>query len=186
MATSTGECRQAKDYGTNPSADWALCALNGEPSGMIHETVNSNNNAVKKDMKILLSGFGCISPTGGNSDPVYRVGTSSVAFAPSAETNDLETRGGAAVCFGDSGGPAFVVSPEAISNPGNEHVLTNRLLVSVNSRGTLIDVSVLASTSTPMAQAFFKWWTTDAASPGSGLKICGFSIGALSCRELPQ
>jgi hypothetical protein len=179
----SGPCQQAKGYSTNPSADWALCALDGEPAGIIHETINSNNNLVKKGQVILLSGFGCITSDGsGGKDGVYRVGASTVAILPAGDNNDLQTLGGAALCYGDSGGPAFVVSPEAIVDPGRANVLAKRLLISVNSRGNLRDVSVLVSMSTPAAQSFIQDWTH---GPGAGLKICGLSPAADMCRALP-
>jgi Trypsin len=176
-----GQCSRAKAYPQNPTADWALCALDGEPPGLLHETVNTNSGVLQKDLFILLSGFGCVSSSGlGGSDGTYRIGTSKISLIPAGDNNDIQSTGGAAVCFGDSGGPAFIVSKAAIANPATTNVLAKRLLVSVNSRGNIRDTSFLASTSTPVAQAFLKEWTDN-----SGLKICGFSSGVTQCRELP-
>lgn len=177
----TGKCSHAKDYPGNPTADWALCALDGEPPGVLHETINADNGLVKKDLVLLLSGFGCVtSAITGANDGTYRIGSSSVSVSPAGENNDILTTGGAAVCFGDSGGPAFVVSASAIANPVAPNVLAKRLMVAVNSQGNIRDTSLLSSTSTALAQTFLKEWTT-----ASGLKICGFSPEAEQCRALP-
>ena len=177
----SGKCSQPKTYAANPTADWALCALNGEPAGITHETINSNNGLVQKDLVLLLSGFGCVSSSGsGGNDGVYRLGTSGVAVLPAGDNNDIVTSGGAALCFGDSGGPAFVVDPAALANPGDSNALAKRLVISVNSRGNIRNTSYLASTSTPLAQTFFKDWTA-----ATGLKICGVNPDAERCRSLP-
>jgi hypothetical protein len=187
MYTYNGPCTRAPKYNSNPTNDWALCALDGEPSGVIHETVNSNNALVTSQTSLLLSGFGCAvaGSTSAGSGNVYRIGASTVAVLPSGNNDSLVMHGGAATCFGDSGGPAFVVSAATLVTPTVAGAVDKRLMVSVNSRGNIQDESVLASLSTPDGQAFLREWTDPDHGRGAGLRICGFSPGAQRCRKSP-
>ncbi len=117
----------------------------------------------------MLTGYGCVQPGGGGgNDGTYRIGEAKVSSIPSRD-NDIVTRGGAALCFGDSGGPAFkYLNAEK----------TKRVVISVNSRGDIRTTSYLPATHTAMAKKFFK----DFAEK-NGLKICGVHADAMGCRD---
>jgi len=165
----TAVCTHAPDYKTNNTADWALCVVDRPLPGIRYERVNIDPARLSVGMELLLSGFGCTKTdaTGGN-DGVYRIGESPIQRLPSGVSNDIETRGGAALCFGDSGGPAF-----AVNVPANGQ----RLQVSVNSRGNIRDRSLLSSLSTSNAIAFLKDW-----SKQFGTQICGVDSNTPDCR----
>jgi hypothetical protein len=186
-----GTCTVAKAYATNHSADWALCVMAAEPPGMIHETLNTNSGALQLHMDILLSGFGCAEPDNPTSASAatYRIGPATISVLPTGNSNSLEMTGGAALCFGDSGGPAFIVRSEALTQDSSVSA-SGRLVVAANSRGNLIDSSVIASISTSQAQEFIRDWRDPAPAdgnprPGRGLKICGLDVDAESCRKPP-
>ena len=169
--TITGTCSHAPAYAAETSADYALCFLTQPISGVAYESVNLNATALTVSAVITLTGYGCTKPGGsGSNDGVYRTGPVKITGLPGTpgnRANYIQTRGEVALCFGDSGGGAFLVNPQSKS----------RRLVSVNSRGNIKDTSFLSSTSTPAARAFFSDWSAANASP-----VCGVTPGATGCR----
>jgi hypothetical protein len=83
---------------------------------------------------------------------------------------DTITKSGAALCFGDSGGPAFYYP-----NPQQK----NRFVISTNSRGDISTTSYLSASSTEIAVRFIKNW---AQSNGQNGQICGAFPDAQGCR----
>lgn len=159
-------CTHAPGYANNATADWALCVTPQAVAGVPAEVLNQDPNYVKVGDKVLLAGFGCTQPGGsGGNDGVYRVGESTVTQVPSGNSNDIVTKGGAALCFGDSGGSAFKVEGTA------------RKVISVNSRGNIKDTSYLSSVATDEARKFY----ADFASKNS-VKLCGVHADAEGCR----
>jgi hypothetical protein len=110
-------------------------------------------------------------PSGvGGNDGVYRIGFAKIISLPNPNDrwpNYIVTQGDVALCFGDSGGGAYVIEEQAGS----------RKLVSVNSRANIRDLSYLSSTSTPVALNFFKRWSEDNRAP-----ICGIDHNITDCR----
>lgn len=105
---------------------------------------------------LYLYGFGCIQPGGGGgNDGILRTGESEVS---SFSNYDFVAKkpNGAALCFGDSGGPGFV------------EVDGEKYQVGVNSKGNISDTSYLADLSKTDSQKFFK----DFAAKHS-VEICG-------------
>lgn len=152
----------------NATADWALCVVNKPVTGILFETVNQDPDLHKIGDKLTLTGYGCIRKGGGGgNDGIYRTGTSTIIDLPDGNDNDITTRGNAALCFGDSGGPAFFGT------------VNDRKVVSVNSRGDIKTTSYLASVSTDMAKTFFKEW-----SEKNKVSICGIQKTATNCRGL--
>lgn len=146
--------------------DMALCLTDRIVEGILYETVNLDPTFVALGDQLLLTGFGCIYPGGsGGNDGVYRIGMSYVQTLATEYQTNYVTSGGGALCFGDSGGPAF------------KYTATSRRVVAVNSMADLQSVSYITSTSLRMSQDFFLRWTTATGSP-----ICGFSPEATHCR----
>ena len=78
---------------------------------------------------------------------------------------DIITKGDVALCFGDSGGPAFRFEDD------------RRYMISVNSRGNIRDISYLSKT---LANAVFSSWIRKLAD-GLEIKVCGIHKDAPSC-----
>jgi hypothetical protein len=191
-----GKCTHAPEYqdGAEPSADYALCKMDADVSGVRSETVNLDANRIKKNQDIVLTGYGCTMPpppgsneaTGGN-DGIFRVGKTKIIGLPgepSSEPNTILTGGqatSAMICPGDSGGGAYIML-----------TATRRVVVSVNSRVCFYKseaggcpearLSYLSSLSAPVGRAFLAFWTKPVASGGMGEQICGLNLTGAQCR----
>ena len=164
----TGKCSTAREYSGNSTADYALCVLDQEVKGIEFETINTDPNYLSVGDKVLLSGFGCTRPGGrGGIDGQYWVGPASVTRLPSGSNNDIVTKNGAALCFGDSGGPAWKLLP------GGERGKQ----ISVNSRGDIATTSYLSSLSTDTFDRFLKSWM----SSNPGVEVCGVTPSLRGC-----
>lgn len=169
----TAVCTRESHYPADPKADYALCLVDGAAvAGVPFERVNTDPSSLKIGAQLRLTGFGCTKADGtGGNDGVYMVGDlDKIVALPSGTNNDIVTSGDTALCFGDSGGPAFLISG------------SQRWVVSVNSRAgqlgeTLNDRSYLESTSAPIAVAFLTGWAQDHSQ-----KICGLQAGPAGCR----
>jgi hypothetical protein len=165
----SGVCSQAPLYRRNVDHDLALCKLNTKVSGVPFEWVNTDADLVKVGDEVLLTGYGCIRPGGGGgNDGIYRIGTSIVQRLPAPNNRnwDYVTSSGGALCFGDSGGPAFYYISD-----------DKRKVVSVNSKGDIQRTSYLTSTTTKDSANFIKEW-----SDANKVKICGVHEDATGCR----
>lgn len=170
------KCKRAPGYPANATADWALCLVTKPVMGVPYEVLSQDLLDVKVGDEILLTGFGCVNPRepdgsggDGGNDGVYRVGKAKVAQVPSEKSNDIVTNEGAALCFGDSGGPSFVVATNG-----------TRKMLSVNSRGDIAKTSYLVSVATPEAKAFMQSWAKSTKQ-----MICGMHAEASGCRSAP-
>jgi hypothetical protein len=177
IATYRGTCLQSPLFVSNggASADWAICLMETDVPAPEYESVNIDPMRLKVGTQLLLTGFGCTQASGtGGNDGHYRVGEVNVRALPSGGNNYITTSGEVALCFGDSGGPAFL-----FLDPGK----TRRVQVSVNStiqtldNGTLGPQSSLSSLSTPQGIAFIRGWQSRA-----GVGICGVTPGLQHCR----
>lgn len=160
-------CRHHPDYRPPMtfSADFALCLTETAMTGIPFEIVNTDPELPKSKQKIKLLGFGCLMPDG--KDKNFGKLWGGDAFVASKPTHGLYTvvHGGAAVCFGDSGGGAFVdLSSE------------RRVLFAVNSRG---DIKTRSWLSTTASKDFLKWAEDWAVENGTG--ICGVTPEAEGC-----
>lgn len=161
-------CRVSREYRNNPTADYALCETEKVVSGIAYESVNLDPNLLKVGDEILLSGYGCIrAGGGGGNDGTYRIGESRIATLPRGTSNDIVTNTGAALCFGDSGGPAFWINKSTGA----------RRVISTNSRGDISRESFLSATHTEEGRRFFSAW-----AELTGKKICGLHNDAQGCR----
>lgn len=172
----TAVCNRAAEYDEvqNPSADYALCLTATEiVETPYFETVNTDPTRLALEREVLLTGFGCTQAGGGGdtSGTVYRVGEATIKALPTATDNRIKTKGQAAVCYGDSGGPAFI---QRGADGGS------RIQISVNASGNIQDTSKLASLSTPVAKTFLTTW-----SQAHGVHICGIHQEQPKCRQFP-
>lgn len=164
--TYTGTCTHAPGYNGDPTADWALCKMQTAVDRAWYEKVLQDGSKVVVGGKLKLAGAGCTTP-GGNDGAfgTFRVGEATVTKIPTSD-NDTVTKGGAALCFGDSGGSAFL-----------EEANGQRWVVGVNSRGDIQTTSYLASVFTNEAKQFYSQW-----AQANGAKICGIAQDAVKCQ----
>lgn len=163
----TGRCAHHPEYRGNDTADWALCLVDRPVTGVPFELLGPSA-ALKVKEALLLSGYGCVKPGGGGgNDGIFRIGQANITSVPSGKNYDIVTKGGAALCFGDSGGAAYKLLADG-----------KRVIVGVNSRGNISTTSYLPAIAAP---GFLSWafqWATDSAAA----KICGLHLDALGCR----
>ena len=162
----TGTCTHAPGYRRNSTADWALCKMGQPVEREWYERVLVKNDKFKVGDKIKLVGAGCTNKGGGGgSFGTLRQGDSTVTKLPSGSNNDTVTSGGAALCFGDSGGASYYVEGD------------KRWVIGVNSRGNIRDTSYLSSTFTSEAVKFYSEWASK-----NGVDICGVNANAAKCQ----
>jgi hypothetical protein len=120
--------------------------------------VQVSKTAVTTGLAITLLGFGCTEPGGtGGNDGVLRVGDSAVSGVSAGFDMILKKPAGAALCYGDSGGPAMWVNSQ-----GKYEIL------GVNSKGNIQDTSYDSRLDLAETQAFLKNWATS-----NSTDICG-------------
>lgn len=145
-------CSHHPGYKSNQTKDFALCKVAAVKAPWI--TVNTDHNLVKVGDKLVLSGYGCTNKGGGGGNDGYlRMGEASVKKVPSASNFDIVSTGVAALCFGDSGGPAF----------------KGDVLVGVNSRGNIEDTSYVSAVHMADGDYMLPW------AKAQGVEICGLN-----------
>jgi hypothetical protein len=161
-------CTHHDDYDVDARLDIALCVAaaniplaNNRP----YETLNTDSLRPELGAQVTLLGYGCRQVHGGGPSGALYKGDSVVQF-PAYGVPFATTIGGAAVCFGDSGGGAFLVSG------------ASRKLIGVNSQGDIITRSHISAVAHPLIMAFIKRWSTQKNAP-----ICGISPNLFSCRS---
>lgn len=160
-------CTHHPEYKNNPTADWALCLINKTVTGVTFERL-SNNFKLKIGDSVRLTGYGCINPSGGGgNDGVFRIGLADVIALPYKTDYDVTTKGSAALCFGDSGGAAYVEYPDG-----------KREIFGVNSRGNIKNTSYLPSVAANTMQEFSKSFALK-----HSVEICGITKDAKACRD---
>lgn len=153
----------------NATADWTLCLTNAPVTGFPFENIMTDPAKIKIGDTVRLTGYGCVKPGGGGgNDGVFRTGTAKVTDLPSGSDYDTVTKGGAALCYGDSGGAAYVELPGG-----------DREIFGVNSRGDIATTSYLSSTFVSEFKTWAQSWATK-----NGQKICGLDPSATGCRTV--
>jgi hypothetical protein len=117
---------------------------------------------------VILSGYGCTNPGGGGgNDGILRYGDSEVSrYSGSWDVvTYLSGGGGAALCFGDSGGPAWIELEKVGS--GEKEFKT----WGVNSKGNISDTSYIAHFGNQDSKDFFQAFV----GKHSDTEICGFN-----------
>lgn len=156
------------------SADWALCLAKSDLKVREYETLNKNAVLLKKDLEVLLTGYGCNKQGGsdGGFGALYE-GEANVQELPNPNHPErwkrhyAVTRGGAAVCYGDSGGATYLFRDAAKQS---------RVVVGVNSRGDISTVSYISAASVDAFSSWAKKWADQ-----RGVTICGLHPNAASC-----
>jgi hypothetical protein len=162
-------CDHNPDYPTDISVDFALCsaskalALSGN-----YEVVNKDPALPLIGGPVKLLGYGCRTPGGGDASfgSLYEGDTT---VQSRSANNYIITSGGAAVCFGDSGGGAFASA---------DQFQIKRRLVAINSRGDISVNSWLSVTASPAFSIWANRWSTS-----KGVKICGLDPAAENCHQ---
>lgn len=202
--TYDAACAQHPDYKNNRdvSADFGLCRVTPEfqaPAGFLYEQFDLTAMNSLIGGAVILTGYGCTSDIvgGGGADGKYRIGINSVAetsdsvsrsrgsayYSPIERNNLFTEPGGANLCPGDSGGPAFrqVVGPR-------QGGYANRRIIGINSRVFLqqhpTDSQLRIYTSSMLSAAgtvaFSEWaikWAKD-----NDVDACGLWGAPANCR----
>lgn len=151
-------CTRAPIY-PSKDLDLMLCKVS-KPVSVKYASIGGQ---AKKGNKISLAGYGCVKAGGGGgNDGVLRVGDNTVTNFQAYDFVSTQPNG-AALCFGDSGGPAFVYLADAYS----EH----HYQLGVNSKGDIKTTNYNTRTDHPESQAFFRDWAEK-----NGAQICGLNV----------
>lgn len=153
-------CQRHPSYPSR-DIDLALCLVNDDVKGVDFERISLDGRAVVRGRGLLLTGHGCVDATGSGESGVLHVGEVPVAGFTGY---DVVTEGGVTMCFGDSGGAAYLVE-------GNR-----RSIVAVASKGNVKNRSYLAATFYRSAARFFRKW-----SENHGVAVCGVRGFAAGC-----
>lgn len=161
----SARCTHSPKYRGDSTADYALCAIDKVVTGIEYENLATDTSWCAVNAEVTLTGYGCVrSGGGGGNDGIYRIGTAKIITCPT-RSNDTVTRGTAALCYGDSGGPAFYVKNG------------ERVVFGVNSRGNISTTSYLSTWTTTDGKSFIASWASQ-----TSLKLCGVHSDARGCR----
>lgn len=159
-------CTHHPVYSANYTLDFALCYSDSDFKNVTFENINTSIAYPRRDDAIILLGYGCLEDGGfDKSFGSLFIGPAIVASTPSGNNAYIVTNDVASVCYGDSGGAAYSVTPNT------------RFIVGVNSRGDIKTVSYLSSTST----VEFVDWALNWADANQ-TTICGVHPDATGCR----
>ena len=154
------------------SPDFALCFTKDAMTGTEFERINADLMVLEKARSVHLLGFGCNAVGGVDRGfGILYEGDAGITSLPSGRSYYTRTFGGAAVCYGDSGGSAYLYL-----NQGSRFA---RVLIGVNSRGDIRTESLLSTTS---VSGFVEWATR--ISKAEGRMICGLHPEAPGCRPI--
>ena len=150
----TAKCTRHPSY-PRQDMDVAMCYMNKDYSGRFKASIGKA--AIKGDTTTLM-GYGCTRPGGGGgNDGTLRVGNAEIT---GFSNYDFVASRGAALCFGDSGGPAMA----HIKDPFEEH----HWVIGVNSKGNIRTVSYLTRTDHSAIASWIREWTK-----GNSTEVCG-------------
>jgi hypothetical protein len=136
--------------------DLALCKTNRIELDR-YAQIAEENEMPRKGEKILLTGYGCTSGDQRYLDGKYRIGYAKVTRLPRGLTPEFWTEGSTALCFGDSGGPAFKRGTHKIYG--------------INSKGDIKKISIMVSIGDPRVYDFLHEFIKSEDS-----LICGMNI----------
>lgn len=163
-------CQIAPDYRSRTGdQDMALCKTDKAVSGKYAIVMQKGP---KINELVTLVGYGCTSESGrGGNDGILRVGDAPVTKLDTKHYYSFHTKGDSALCFGDSGGPAFKRSIK-----GAYHYIYG-----VNSRGDIRELSMLTSVYHPNSIKFMKDFERS-----FDVQICGISLTCDGSNEEPK
>lgn len=131
-------------------------------------SVASRPDVLSKGSTITIYGYGCIRPGGGGgNDGILRKGDAQVT---GFNNYDAVSSNGAALCYGDSGGPAYTVE-DAAKPP---------VVVTVNSKGNIKTINYTTRLDSTTSIDFMKSWASS-----NGVGICGVNVNCFAA-PLPQ
>jgi hypothetical protein len=117
---------------------------------------------------VTLVGYGCTQPGGGGADGRKRTGNAEVTGFSSF---DIVSRKGAALCFGDSGGPMF----QRLFKPSEEP----KKIIGVNSKGNIRDTNYNLRLGLEVVQNWLKDF-----EKAQNVQICGVSKECIKRKPL--
>ena len=157
-------CALAPDYTSSVGdQDMALCKMNKDFDGDLGVV---GDVVPKMGDTITLIGYGCIRRGGGGgNDGILRVGTAPVTKEFTHDYYSFHVTGATALCFGDSGGPAYLSDPTS----------AKRLVTGVNSRGDIRSLSLLTALPHANSIEFMR-----AFAANNEVAICGVAHSTLA------
>lgn len=161
--TRQGTCSIDPDYWQDQTNDYALCYFDSAVRLPFYERLLTDAAKAKGGAKLLVCGTGCTSADGTGAGPL-RCGEATLSATAGGDSNDLTAEGGAAYCYGDTGGPTFLETADQ-----------GPLILGINRTGNLQDSTTVASTL--KVTSWIRSWASE-----SGAKICGLDAAATGCR----
>lgn len=151
------KCKQAPLYrDQKEDHDLALCKVDQK---LMIKPAYISKEGPKVGEEVQLSGYGCIaSPGNGGNDGILRMGKAKVTQLPKGTDHWFYTKGSVALCYGDSGGPSLLVDDK------------KHLLIGVNSRGNIKDLSLFTALYTKESLKFIKDF-----AKSERVEICGIT-----------
>ncbi len=114
--------------------DIAVLALDNDIEDVFYAIAGVNYN-FRQGAEVDILGYGCTRPGGGGgNDGILRFGESRVVNFTGTDVITSHRPSGAALCFGDSGGPMFADTSDASLEDHNT-------LIAVNSKGNIRDTN---------------------------------------------
>lgn len=135
-----------------PRPDHDICIGITEDELPVEPASITGPAVLEEGLSITIFGYGCTRPGGGGADSKLRRGDATVTGFSGL---DVVSSGGAALCFGDSGGPAYYSDK----------------IVSVNSKGNISTTNYTARLDIPESQDFLKSWAKE-----NGTEVCGINV----------
>ena len=149
-------------------SDVTLCLIVSPfvpPEGLRFERLGADTPPLRVSDSLLLQGYGCVTPDGVRRGALFQ-GEAVVEALP-GRWPIIRTRGGAAVCPGDSGGPAYRVFSAR-----------RREIVGLNTTGDRVLTSEISAIAHAEVRAVISAW---ASTPGRA--ICGINETPELCHD---
>ncbi|WP_292104755.1 trypsin-like serine protease [Brevundimonas sp.] len=149
-------------------SDVTLCLIVSPfvpPEGLRFERLSANTPPLRVSDALLLQGYGCVTPEGTRRGELFQGGA--VVETLPGRWPIIRTRGGAAVCPGDSGGPAYRVFSAR-----------RREIVGLNTAGDQVVTSEISAIAHAEVRAVISTW---ASAPGRA--ICGINERSELCHD---
>ena len=138
------------------------------PKASVGEYVSVSATPLAVGDRLYLMGYGCTQPGGGGgSDGNLRGGFATVSGFSGF---DVVSNSGAALCFGDSGGPGMV-----------DDQATTPKIITVNSKGNIRDTNYTANLASNESRTFLQTVASE-----NNVVICGITPNAPDCSESPD
>lgn len=158
-------CHHHPEYADDAQLDVALCLARSDirltRGSKKFETLNQSPTVPRLNNTVTLLGYGCTAEQGDNPRKILFFGEAPVKRF---RAHYIVTVGDHAVCFGDSGGGAYVATS------------ASRQMVGINSTGNIEDRSNLTNVASPPVAQFLRTWMED-----NEASICGVDDGASNC-----